>query len=188
MTADSRLSDLEKRVRMLTATTLLAIVLAGIATVYAVRTPSRFASGSVTVDDRGIHVGDTVGTDTAGVHVRSGKIAIEITDGVLLSGPDGRVEAGVSGKAFVNLSAQPQRDQPIVSMLSLIAAATAVTETFQAGNGAARISVGPATETRIEVQLGQDVARLVPQKEPTPPPPRPQPLERRRSDVLDSPF
>jgi hypothetical protein len=188
MTADSRLTDLEKRVRMLTITTLLAIVLAGIATAYAVRTPSRFASGAVTVDERGIHVGDTVGIDPAGVHVRSGKIAIDITDGVLLSGPDGRVEAGVSGKAFLNLSAQPQRDRPIVSMLSLIAAATAVTETFQAGDGAARISVGPATETRIEVQLGQDVARLVPEKEPTPLPRPIPPPQRRRSDVLESPF
>jgi hypothetical protein len=168
MTADSRLVDLEKRVRILTITTLVAIVLAGIAMAYAVRQPSRFASGPVTVDDHGLRVGEVVGIDTSGIHVRSGKIAIDITDSILVSGPDGRIEAGVSGKAFMNLSAQPQRDKPIVSMLSLNAAATAATETFQAGDGAARISVGPSTDTKVEIQQGQGIAKLVPEK-PAPP-------------------
>ena len=185
MSADSRLADLEKRVRMLTVTTLLAIVLAGVAMVYAVRPKSQLAFGAVTVDDHGIHVGGAVAIDTSGIHVRSGKIAIEITDSVLVSGPDGRIEAGVSGKAFMNLSAQPQRDSPIVTMVSLNAATTAATATFQAGDGAARISVGPTTDTKIEVQLGQGIAKLIPGKPAPLPPPV---IRRRRGDVLDDPF
>ena len=191
MTAEARLAALEKRVRMLALTTLLAIVLAGIATAFAIRQPSALATGVVTIDERGIRVAETVGIDASGIHVRSGKTRLELADTVALSGPDGRVETGVAGKAYVHLSATAVKDSPVQTIVALDAAAGAATSTFQAGTGAARISVGPTADTAIEIQRGQLDAKLVPQESPPPtervkvrvPPPQLQ-----RADPLDTRF